>query len=82
MKLTSTVALLLLLTSFSMNRASAEELIPLRAGPLTMVFDVENAMLRFVRYGRKEVLHGINAPVRNQFWGTLATKVTWLKLNH
>lgn len=81
MKLTSTVALLLLLTSFSMNRASSEELIPLRAGPLTMAFDVENAMLRFVRYGRKEVLHGINAPVRNQFWGTLATKVTGLKLN-
>ena len=81
MKPKSTLALLLLLISFSMNHASAGEFIALRAGPLTMVFDVENAMLRFVRYGRNEVLHGINAPVRNQFWGTLATEVSGVQLN-
>jgi len=65
--------LLLLLVA---TRAPAEEPIPLRAGPLSMVFDVDNAMLRFVRVGEIEVLRGINAPVRNQFWGTLLPQVT------
>ena len=52
-------ALLLLLVG---ARAPAEEPIPLRAGPLTMVFDADNAMLRYLRVGRIEVLRGINAP--------------------
>ena len=54
--------------------------IALRAGPLSMVFDQEHAMLRFLRVGRIEVLRGINAPVRDQFWGTLPTKVSNVKL--
>ena len=60
---------------------STAELIPLHAGPLSMVFDVDNAMLRFIRVGKTEVLRGINAPVRNQFWGTLGTEVTNVRLN-
>jgi len=44
--------------------AFAEEPIPLRAGPVSMIFDVDNAMLRFVRAGHFEVLRGLNAPVR------------------
>ena len=56
------------------------EPIALRAGPLSMVFDQDHAMLRFLRVGQIEVLRGINAPVRNQFWGTLPTKVSNVKL--
>ena len=32
------------------------------------------------RSGQVEVLRGINAPVRNQFWGTLPTKVSNVKV--
>lgn len=47
-----------------------------------MTFDVDNAMLRFVRVGWAEVLRGITAPVCNQFWGTLGTEVTNLRLEN
>ena len=59
-----------------------EEPIALRAGPLSMVFDTDHAMLRFLRVGPVEVLRGINAPVRNQYWGTLPTKVTNVRLRN
>ncbi|MBP60419.1 MAG: hypothetical protein CMJ62_02730 [Planctomycetaceae bacterium] len=58
----------------------AEESIPLRAGPLSMTFDVDNVMLRFVRVGKAEVLRGINAPVRNQFWGTVPPRASDIRL--
>ncbi|MFN0128617.1 MAG: hypothetical protein ACKV19_18245 [Verrucomicrobiales bacterium] len=50
--------------------------IALRAGPVTMSFDAENAFLRYVRVGPHEVLRGINTPVRNQNWATVAPKVS------
>jgi len=75
------IAFLLLLIPLTGIRAGAAEPIPLRAGPLSMVFDVDNAMLRFIRVGKAEVLRGINAPVRNQFWGTLSTEVTNVRLD-
>ena len=56
------------------------EPIALRAGPLSMVFDPDHAMLRFIRVGQVEVLRGINAPVRNQYWGTLPTKVSNIRV--
>lgn len=77
MKYCSVLFLLLLLVGTS---APADEPIPLRAGPLSMVFDADNAMLRYLRVGRIEVLRGINAPVRNQFWGTVIPKVTNVKV--
>ncbi|MEE3371231.1 MAG: hypothetical protein VX346_17995 [Planctomycetota bacterium] len=58
------------------------EPISLRAGPLSMLFDTDHAMLRFLRVGPVEVLRGINAPVRNQYWGTLPTKVTNVRLRN
>ena len=61
--------------------APAEQPIPLRAGPLTMVFDADNAMLRYLRVGKIEVLRGINAPVRDRFWGTVIPKVTNVKVS-
>jgi hypothetical protein len=41
-----------------------------------MSFDVENAFLRHLRLGPHEVLRGINAPVRNQNWATVAPEVS------
>jgi hypothetical protein len=43
---------------------------PLRAGPLTMLFDPETAFLRLLRLGDREVLRGIYAAVRDAAWNT------------
>jgi hypothetical protein len=68
--------LLVACTSF----AAAVEPIPLRAGPLTMVLDVDNVLLRYVRVGEHEVLRGINAPVRDQNWATVAPSVSNIEI--
>ncbi len=60
----------------SLTAVDAAEPIPLRAGPLTMVFDVDNAFLRYIKAGSHEVLRGINAPIRNQVWGTVRPSVS------
>lgn len=60
--------------------APAAELIPLRAGPVSILFDAENVFLRYIRVGPHEVLRGINAPIRNQKWSTVAPKVSNLKV--
>jgi len=57
------------------------ESIPLRAGPVTMVFDADNVFLRYIRVGQHEVLRGINAPVRDQNWATVAPEVSNLKVD-
>lgn len=59
----------------------AAEPIPLRAGPLTMVFEPDNAFLRYIKLGSDEVLRGISAPVRNQFWGTVPPQVKIVSLD-
>jgi D-apionolactonase len=59
----------------------AAEPIPLRAGPVTMVFDADNVFLRYIRLGNHEVLRGINAPIRNENWATIAPKVSNLKVS-
>ncbi len=61
--------------------ATAAEPIPLRAGPLDMLFDADLAFLRYVKVGPHEVLRGINAPIRNEVWGTVAPKVFHLVVN-
>ncbi len=61
--------------------AGAAEPIPLRAGPLSMVFDTENAFLRYVKVGRHEVLRGVNAPIRDQNWGTVRPKVSNVRVD-
>jgi len=61
--------------------AEAAELIPLRAGPLTMVFDPDLAFLRYLKLGHDEVLRGINAPVRDQSWNTIQPKVSRVELD-
>lgn len=61
--------------------ATAAEPIPLRAGPLTLVFEPDLAFLRHLRVGPDEVLRGISAPVRNRFWGTVPPEVRIVELD-
>jgi hypothetical protein len=72
------IAPLLAITS----TAHAAEPIPLRAGPVTMVLDADNAFLRYIRLGPYEVLRGINAPIRDQNWATVAPKVSNLRIDN
>jgi len=51
------------------------DLIPLRAGPLTMLYDPTNGMVRRIKLGELEVLRGIYAAVRDRNWGTVPTAV-------
>ena len=46
-----------------------------------MIFEPESALLRYLRLGPDEVLRGISAPVRNQFWGTVKPEVTVVSLD-
>jgi D-apionolactonase len=76
------LASLIVLLIFTSTIQAAED-ISLRAGPVTMTFDVDNVFLRYVRIGPHEVLRGINAPVRDQNWATIAPKVSNLRIkNH
>lgn len=52
-----------------------EELIPLRAGPLTMLYDPASGMLRRIKLGEREVLRGIYASVRDRNWGTVPATI-------
>ncbi|MBI4580063.1 MAG: hypothetical protein HY718_10200 [Planctomycetes bacterium] len=54
--------------------------IRLRAGPLTMLFDVGSGSLRDIRLGDVEVIRGIYAAVRDRNWGTLTPVVTNLRI--
>ena len=64
---------------FSVVRAA--EPIELRAGPVTMLFEPDIAFLRYIKAGPHEILRGITAPVRNQFWGTVLPVVSNLKVD-
>src|SRR5215207_5053553 len=45
------------------------DLLALRAGPLEMIYT--NGSVRYIRYGRIEILRQIYAAVRDQNWGTV-----------
>lgn len=45
--------------------------IPLRAGPLSLVFQPRDGSLRYLHCGRHEVLRGIGAPIRDHLWATI-----------
>ncbi len=63
------------------SSAQAADPIELRAGPMTMIFEPDNAFLRYLRVGREDVLIGINAPIRNELWGTVKPQVSNLELD-
>lgn len=50
--------------------------IPLRAGPVTAIFEPSIAFLRYVKYGDHEILRGMYAAVRDKVWGTVAPRVS------
>ena len=54
--------------------------IELAAGPMTMVFEPELAFLRHIKLGSREILRGIYAPVRDRNWGTVAPRLSNLKV--
>ena len=47
------------------------ELIPLRAGPLALLYDPTSGMIRRIKLGEVEVLRGVYAAVRDRNWGTV-----------
>ncbi|RIK83617.1 MAG: hypothetical protein DCC68_03185 [Planctomycetota bacterium] len=61
--------------------AGAAEPIPLRAGPVSLQFDADNAMLRYVKVGSHEILRGVNAPVRDRNWGTVRPRVSNVRVD-
>lgn len=48
-------------------------LLPLKAGNLTMLFDFESGFLRQIRFGENEIVRGIYAVVRDKNWETAPT---------
>ena len=58
------------------SAANAAEPIELRAGRVSMLFEPDNAFVRYVRVDEHKVLQGLSAPVRDKFWGTVAPEVT------
>ena len=71
------VSLVLLLIS---STVFAADPIALRAGRLVMMFEPDQAMLRYVRLGNHLVLQGISAPVRDRNWGTVLPVVDNVRL--
>ena len=73
MKLSKMLVLLTVTLLFVVpTAAEAKEPIPLRAGPVSMLFDADNVFLRYIRVGRHEILRGVNEPIRNENWATIA----------
>jgi hypothetical protein len=62
------------------RRGASADAIPLRAGPLTMVFEPDTLWLRYVRLGRREVLRAVYVAVRDHNWDTVAPLVTGLEV--
>ena len=57
------------------------ELLPLNAGPLSMVFDPQLGFVRHIRLGEIEVVRGIFAAIRDQDWNTIPFAVHDLHLD-
>jgi hypothetical protein len=76
-------AVWLLVTTIGALSHAAEPTKPLnlRAGPLSMIFDAENAFLRYIKIGKHEILRGINAPIRDRNWGTVMPEVSNLRVD-
>ena len=75
----SSASAILSIVILAVSPLHAADPISLRAGPLTMLFEPDHAFLRYVKIGPHEVLRGINAPIRNELWGTVKPVVTNLQ---
>ena len=58
--------------------AAPELTVPLRAGPLRLVFD--RGALRWIRLGEREVLRGIYVAVREEGWATVPAELEDLEI--
>lgn len=58
--------------------AAPELAVPLRAGPLRLVFD--RGELRWIRLGEREVLRGIYVAVRDEGWATVPAELEDLEI--
>lgn len=56
------------------------DVISLQAGPVSAIFDVETASLRYVRVGNQEIVRTIYAAVRDSDWGTVEPRLHGLKV--
>ena len=50
-------------------------LIPLQAGPLSLVLQADEGTLRYIHAGQSEVLRGVGALVRDHAWNTVRPEV-------
>jgi hypothetical protein len=55
------------------------ELLPLRAGPLTMLYQPDTGFVRRICMGDREVLRGIYAAVRDRNWATVLPAIRELR---
>jgi hypothetical protein len=53
--------------------------VPLRAGPLSLLFEAGD--LRYIKYGDQEVIRRIYVAVRDHNWGTIAMRISDLKID-
>ncbi|MCI0622182.1 MAG: hypothetical protein L0387_11050 [Acidobacteria bacterium] len=60
---------------------SLPEPIPLRAGPLTALFDPRTAFFRYVRFGHIEILRNVYVAVRDRYWDTVEPTISALRLD-
>jgi len=55
--------------------------VPLKAGPLTALFEPATGVLRYVRIGDHEVLRGIYGAVRDRNWDTISPRLSDLAVD-
>ena len=63
------------------KKQSIAEGIPLTAGPVSMLFEPQNAFLRYIRLGEIEILRGVYVAVREDSWGTVTPVLSNLEIN-
>lgn len=56
-------------------------LLPLHAGPLSAFFDTDTAFLRYVRYGKHEIVRAVFAAIRDHNWDTIPYRLEELRLH-
>ena len=56
------------------------EFIELRAGPVSAILQPDDAFLRYIRLGDREILRGVYVAVRDQLWGTVKPAVSDLRV--
>lgn len=61
------------------KEAPLPDQIPLRAGPLTMIY--ENGDLRYVKLGEKEIVRRLYVAIRDRNWGTAANVLSNVQMH-